>query len=315
MRAPSVLAPSVWAPSVWAVVVTWNRRALLEQCLAHLIAQTRACDGVVVVDNASDDGTAEMLADAWAGRAVVVRLPVNTGGAGGFNAGVRAAMQAGADRLWLMDDDVLAEPDALERLLQAEDGLANEGVTPAFLCSSVRSPDGHLTNTPEIDRRENALGYPAWGERLERGLIPVRQATFVSLLVRRSSVARHGLPLAPMFIWGDDTEYTLRLSRAEPGYLVAASRAIHVRAAPGRLCIATEADPRRERLHRYLTRNVILAKRRHEGRGSALRYAASRLRLAGRLALTGRWRKAGVLIAGVADGARFDPEVEHCPAP
>ena len=40
--------------SVWAVVVTWNRRALLEQCLAHLIAQTRHCDGVVVVDNASD---------------------------------------------------------------------------------------------------------------------------------------------------------------------------------------------------------------------------------------------------------------------
>ena len=83
--------------SVWAVVVTWNRRALLEQCLAHLIAQTRHCDGVVVVDNASDDGTAEMLADAWAGQAMVVRMPVNTGGAGGFNAGIRAAIEAGAD--------------------------------------------------------------------------------------------------------------------------------------------------------------------------------------------------------------------------
>ena len=85
-----------------------------------------------------------------------------------------------------------------------------------------------------------------------------------------------------------------------------------MRAAPGRLTIETEPDARRERLHRYLTRNVILAKRRHEGRRSALRYAASRLRLAGRLALGGRWRKAGVLVAGVVDGARFDPEVEHC---
>ena len=47
--------------SVWAVVVTWNRRTLLERCLAHLIAQTRPCDGVVVVDNASDDGTAQCV--------------------------------------------------------------------------------------------------------------------------------------------------------------------------------------------------------------------------------------------------------------
>ena len=105
---------------------------------------------------------------------------------------------------------------------------------------------------------------------------------------------------------------TLRLSREGPGYLVAASRVEHVRATPGRLTIETEPDARRERLHRYLTRNVILAKRRHEGRRSALRYAASRPRLAGRLALDGRWRKAGVLVAGVVDGARFDPEVEHC---
>jgi GT2 family glycosyltransferase len=298
--------------SVWAVVVTWNRRELLERCLAHLIAQTRHCDGLVVIDNASDDGTAEMLADAWAGKALVVRMPVNTGGAGGFNAGIRAAMQAGADRLWLMDDDVLAAPDALEALLRAETMLEGEGVTAAFLCSSARSPQGDLTNTPEIDRRRNALGYPAWGEHLEQGVIPVRQATFVSVMVGRAAVARHGLPLAPMFIWGDDTEYTLRLSRDGPGYLVAASRVEHVRAAPGHLTIETEADPRRERLHRYLTRNVILAKRRHEGRGAALRYVVSRLRIAGRLALQGRWRKAGVLMAGVVDGARFDPKVEHC---
>ena len=301
------------APVVFAVVVTWNRRALLEQCLAHLMAQTRPCDGLIVVDNASDDGTADMLADAWAGRAIVVRMATNTGGAGGFNAGIRAAVQAGAERLWLMDDDVLAAPDALQTLLAAEDGLASEGVTSAFLCSSVRSPDGHLTNTPEIDRRENVLGYPVWGERLDRGLIPVRQATFVSLMVSRSAVARHGLPLAPMFVWGDDTEYTLRLSRQAPGHLVAASRVVHVRATPGCLSIETETDPGRERLHRYLTRNVILAKRRHEGKGPAARYALSRLRMAVALALKGRWRKAGVLVAGVMDGARFSPEVEPCP--
>ena len=94
---------------IWAVVVTWNRRLLLEQCLQALMSQTRACDRVLVVDNASDDGTAERLA-AWGDRITVLRLDRNTGGAGGFNAGVRAAVQGGADRIWLMDDDVLPEP-------------------------------------------------------------------------------------------------------------------------------------------------------------------------------------------------------------
>ena len=101
----------------------------------------------------------------------------------------------------------------------------------------------------------------------------------------------------------------LRMARRIDAAL--AGKRVSVRT-PGRLTIETEPDARRERLHRYLTRNVILAKRRHEGRRSALRYAASRLRLAGRLALGGRWRQAGVLVAGVMDGARFDPEVEHC---
>jgi dTDP-4-dehydrorhamnose reductase len=306
----------VWVdPPVWAVVVTWNRRALLEQCLACLMMQTRRCDGVIVVDNASDDGTAEMLADAWSDKVTVVRMSANTGGAGGFHAGMRMAIARGAQRIWLMDDDVLAAPEALAALLDAEAVLAADGIASAFLCSMARSPQGQLTNTPEIDRRENALGYPVWGERLEHGVIPVRQATFVSVLVGQAAVLRHGLPLAPMFIWGDDTEYTLRLSRDGPGHLVAASRVVHVRAAPGRLTIETEADPGRERLHRYLTRNVIVAKRRHEGRCAAFRYAASRTLLAARLACQGRWRKAAILSGGVVEGMWFNPKVEYCTTP
>lgn len=296
---------------VWAVVVTWNRRVLLEQCLEALMAQTRACDRVLVVDNASDDGTDELLA-AWSDRVTVLRLDRNTGGAGGFNAGVRAAVEDGADRVWLMDDDVLPEPQALERLLAAEQALEGRGVEAAFLCSTVRTPQGALTNVAEVDRRLNDLGYAAWGEHLDLGLMATRQATFVSLLTSRDQVLRHGLPLAPMFIWGDDTEYTLRLSQDRPGFVVGDSRVVHVRAASGALSLAHETEPGRIRLHRLLTRNVILTKRRHEGRASAARYAASRVRLATGQILRGRWRKAGVLLAGVIDGVRFNPEVEFC---
>lgn len=277
------------------------------------MSQTRACDRVLVVDNASDDGTAERLA-AWGARITVLRLDRNTGGAGGFSAGVRAAVEGGADRVWLMDDDVLPDPQALERLLAAEQALAARGVEAAFLCSTVRTPQGALTNVAEVDGRLNDLGYAAWGEHLDLGLMATRQATFVSLLASRDQLLAHGLPLAPMFIWGDDTEYTLRLSRHRPGFVVGDSRAVHVRAAPGALSLAHETEPGRIRLHRLLTRNVILTKRRHEGRASAARYAASRVRMAAGLAVRGRWRKAGVLLAGVIDGLGFDPEVEFCEA-
>ena len=298
---------------IWAVVVTWNRRLLLEQCLQALMSQTRACNRVLVVDNASDDGPAERLA-AWGDRITVLRLDRNTGGAGGFNAGVRAAVQGGADRVWLMDDDVLPDPQALERLLAAEQALAARGVEAAFVCSTVRTPQGALTNVAEVDGRLNDLGYAAWGEHLDLGLMATRQATFVSLLASRDQVLAHGLPLAPMFIWGDDTEYTLRLSKDRPGFVVGDSRAVHVRAAPGALSLAHETEPGRIRLHRLLTRNVILTKRRHEGRASAARYAASRVRMAAGLAVRGKWRKAGVLLSGVIDGLGFDPEVEFCEA-
>jgi GT2 family glycosyltransferase len=299
--------------AVWAVVVTWNRQALLQQCLTALMAQTRPCDGILVVDNASDDGTEAML-EAWRDRITVLRLDRNTGGAGGFNAGMRAAMEGGADRIWLMDDDVLPAADALERLLETEAALAARGVDPAFLCSTVRTPESALSNVAEVDLRLNSLGYAAWGEHLDLGVVATRQATFVSLLAASEQVERWGLPLAPMFIWGDDTEYTLRLSRERPGFVVGTSRAVHVRAAPGALTIANETQPARVRLHRLLTRNVILTKRRHEGRWPAVRYAASRLKMALSLASRGQGRKAGMLAAGVIDGFRFNPEVEFCQA-
>jgi GT2 family glycosyltransferase len=104
------------APVVWAVVVTYNRRALLEQCLDALRAQTRPPDRILVVDNASTDGTAEWVRGQ--DDVVALLLDENVGGAGGFHAGMRLAHAGGADWLWLMDDDTIPRPDALERLLE-----------------------------------------------------------------------------------------------------------------------------------------------------------------------------------------------------
>ncbi len=211
------------ADRICAVVVTRDRRELLAEALAAVRAQTRAPDHVLVIDNASSDGTAELLRAA--GDVETVRLTENAGGAGGFAEGVRRAHAAGFDWIWLMDDDTIPEPDALATLLaaRAPEGLA----APSILVSRIVWTDGtlHPMNRPGVAwKRVDALLDAA--ER-RSGLVPIRYATFPSLLLDARAVDRHGLPHAHYFLWSDDMEFTARVLRDEPGYYVAASVAVH----------------------------------------------------------------------------------------
>ncbi len=208
------------AGPVWAVLVTYNRKELLEESLRALSAQERPPDRILVVDNASDDGTDAVLAAA--GPAIeVLRLPVNVGGAGGFSAGIGCAARAGAGWVWLMDDDTIPDPGALAALLDA----AAEMPGAAVLASRVRWLDGspHLMNQPGLRRvgPDDAVAAAA------HGLVPIRSASFVSVLVSGAEIARHGLPHAHYFIWADDLEYTARILRDGRGYLVPASTVLH----------------------------------------------------------------------------------------
>lgn len=187
--------------AICAVVLTYNRRELLDECLAAISAQTRECDRIIVIDNASTDGTFEMLAVKWSEQVEVHSLPRNLGAAGGFNMGMRMAYRTGADAIWVMDDDVIPEPDALERLVAANLLLEQREISAPFVISTARTPRGHVTNVPDIDRGRNSLSYHKWPELLEYKMIPVRRATFVSILLPRVTLDRFGLPLAEMFIW------------------------------------------------------------------------------------------------------------------
>lgn len=100
-------------------IVTYNRSAFLSELLRSAAAMNTLPDHIVVVDNASTDDTQDVMAAASAdfpeGVLVNRRLDTNTGGSGGFSEGTRAALELGADWVWLMDDDVEILPDALER--------------------------------------------------------------------------------------------------------------------------------------------------------------------------------------------------------
>ncbi len=221
---------------VVAVVVTWNRRDLLAEALRGILAQTQQPDHVLVVDNASTDGTADMLAADFE-TVEVVRSSRNIGGAGGFALGIRHAMATqGCDVLWLMDDDTVPRPTALEALTGAR--ASYPGRPPALVASRVLWTDGrdHPMNTP----RARPWASRAHRRRAARcGCVPVRSASFVSVLVDSGAVRRRGLPVADYFLWNDDFEFTTRLIRGNVGLLCPASVVVHRTRTFG----STDADP------------------------------------------------------------------------
>ena len=207
-----------------AVVVTHQRLALLRDSLTAVLGQTRAPDAVVVVDNASTDGTAAAVAGEFPGVDLVV-LQVNTGGAGGFAAGMQRALEHhSADLLWVLDDDTVPEPGALEHLVRA--WAQRPGQPPALVASRVVWTDGreHPMNTP---RRSPLAGSRERAAAAAIGCAPVRSASFVSVLLDAAAVRRVGLPVADYFLWNDDFEFTTRLLREHAGLLCPASLVEH----------------------------------------------------------------------------------------
>ena len=213
---------------VCAVVVSYNRKALLIECIAALHAQSRPVNCILVIDNASTDGTGELFqptGELAASGITYVRLPENVGGAGGFHEGVKRGHQQGCAWLWLLDDDSIATPTALEELFAARERFPPDA-RPDLLASKVEWTDGsmHPMNVPRLKRNdllESAV------RAAELGTISIRASSFVSLLMHRRFVAQHGLPIAEYFIWNDDVEYTARILRDGFGVLVPRSVVVH----------------------------------------------------------------------------------------
>jgi GT2 family glycosyltransferase len=218
---------------VVAVVVAYNRRDLLLEALAALKAQTAPLTAVVVIDNHSDDDSAEIAVDFWP-EVDLVRLARNTGGAGGFATGMAVAIaHHEPDWVWVMDDDTIPTENALEELLKA---VEQPGVVLAG--SRVVWTDGrdHPMNTP---RPNPFVGRAELRAAESRGVVPVRSSSFVSMLVSARRIKEAGLPIADYFIWNDDFEFSTRMLRGGKGLYVPRSVVVHKTKARA----DTDADP------------------------------------------------------------------------
>lgn len=224
-------------PRIVAVVVTWNRRDLLRESLDAVRGQTLPPVRTVVVDNASTDGTRDLLEGY--DDLEVVGLSTNTGGAGGFAAGIERALSFEPDLVWLLDDDTVPTPTAAEALCAAWTGHARAtGRPPAVVASRVVWTDGrdHPMNTP---RPKPGASPAELAAARVVGCIPVRSASFVSIACDAGVIGERGLPVADYFLWNDDFEYSTRLIRDRVGLYCTDSVVVHKTRTFG----ATDADP------------------------------------------------------------------------
>lgn len=289
------------------MVVTYNRLPLLTQCLAALRAQTVQGFTVLLVDNASTDGTANYV-KALDMPGLIYRNPGrNLGGAGGFAYGIEAAVKLGCEAVWVMDDDTLPEPQALEALLTAD---AAHGGDYGWMSGRALAPDG--TDQPmNVQRKTMYRDIDGFGSG-QTGEVPAVMASFVSLFLRADTVRRYGLPIAEFFIWSDDWEYTRRISREKPCYALAASRVVHAMQNPGVVNIAKDVPARWAR-YRYFYRNDVVLYRREGLRGWLWLLAKDAWHTV-QVLRDGQGHRAeriGIIWKGFAAGVRFHPEIPH----
>ncbi|WEV60863.1 glycosyltransferase family 2 protein [Streptococcaceae bacterium ESL0729] len=197
-------------PKIASIIVTFNRKELLIEAVEAMKNQTLKPSNIIIIDNNSTDGTFEELEKngLLGGNVIYKKLDENIGGAGGFSAGVKYALDnLEFDWLSLSDDDAIYDLNYFANLFSNEDEYSKYG----GLCGKVQFPDGEV----QMEQRRNVtnpnilLSEPVAPETKA----DIDLASFCGLVVNRDVVEKIGLPREDFFIWMDDTEYSLRIRK------------------------------------------------------------------------------------------------------
>lgn len=219
------MAPTTSRIRLVAVVVTYNRLEKLVVTLERLL-QTSSHDlsAIVVIDNASTDGTQSWLNGQTDSRLHIVRRASNGGGSAGFSDGMKIAFETyDPDWIVVMDDDGRPCEGALshfhERDLSGWDGLAAAVYFPSGeICEMNRPSRNPFWRLPEFaktlfggGRRGFHLGSDDYDGN---EILQIDVTSFVGFFISRRGIALAGFPDPGLFIYGDDGLYTLGLSKA-----------------------------------------------------------------------------------------------------
>lgn len=226
--------------TVCAVVVTYNRKELLIECLDSLLKQTHPLDAIYIIDNASSDETPQLLKKKGYIKEILgpineplenesiikmlsednqdkkvkihyVRMNENTGGAGGFYEGVKRGYEKVYDWLWLMDDDVEVKVDCLGNLLNRVSLVPSEIAAIAPLNIDREGQIQKLHRGYLRQDRWKMISLSKEDYENEKILLKIDYSSFVGLIISKKAIAKVGFPDKDFFIWFDDVEYCCRL--------------------------------------------------------------------------------------------------------
>jgi len=195
--------------SVAVVVVTYNRLALLKECLDALRKQSRKTDAIIVVNNASSDGTSAWLETQK--DIIIINRSLNEGSAGGFYFGMKYAADHNYDWIWVMDDDAAPQKSCLENMLDAFDQKEPLTVLAPLVKEGNTLITNHRSNfhvKPDLSGFQQPLEL---GKELEPQVIQF--ASFVGFMISKKLTDKCGLPDKDLFFQNDDVEYCLRINK------------------------------------------------------------------------------------------------------
>ena len=234
---------------ICAVVVTYNRKELLMECLYALKNQTYPLEGIYIIDNASTDGTSNLLLenkyikelppqqldaplekeylisreDKINIKVYYVRMNENTGGSGGFYEGMKRAYENGYDWIWVMDDDATPKLNALEELVKFKDSSLS-AIASVVLKRSTNEVDlGHR----RVFNRITLKAVPVSIDKYQEKYFYFNLFTYVGTLVNSKAIKSYGLTDKSFFIYFDDYDHSLRLSKYGKMICVTSSHILH----------------------------------------------------------------------------------------
>ncbi len=291
---------------VCAVVATYNRKELVKICINKILSQKNARCDIVVIDNGSSDGTEELfLTELALNNLTYFNTGKNLGSAGAQAIGIEKAVSAGYRYIWLMDDDVFPADDALSELISAGDSLEDEW---GILSSVAYWTDGSIC---EANRQKKTLFTFLNKNDYKKNKIKVCMVSAASMFIKAEAVKKVGLPISEYFFYTDDYEFSSRVGKIYPIYVIPASRVTHAMKANMKADIVNDSL---DRMYRYerLYRNDVHCYRLFGMTGYIYLFAKfvyTFLRVFLKEKKHKR-KKIKILLNGYKDGLRFNPTVE-----
>ncbi len=193
---------------VLVVILNWNGLEFTRACCHSLREQTYAAHEVWVVDNGSTEHAVDVLRTASVG-ANLLPLPENRGFAGGVNAALAAADLSRFDYVWLLNNDTLCDPDALQRLISTAE------TNPQFAAvgCALREPAGKGNRTAIVPAGVR-LRPPFYIPQPARGATMPDYLCGASLLLRREALETLGWLDDAFFFFFEDADWCFRARRA-----------------------------------------------------------------------------------------------------